>query len=241
MKKSLIQILNRVLRENKKVYTGLIGRIDTSYGLHCYMNNHMIYATTEDIPDFEPAPAAESYQKTVNTMLDTMKIDFIDIQIDIETLKAYKKEFKAASSKGGKKPYIIKINDGGKVNYIGINPAYLLDLLTFTGTDTIRINADGLKDKYYKLPFYSEGSENKGLLLPVNVNPKTDIEPEANQEVDILRAKNPVKGFKGVTTEKHTPEAAPEAKKEDKAPADDPAYLLAVWYAENVILKKKTA
>jgi hypothetical protein len=190
----------------------------------------MIYATTEDIPDFEPAPAAESYQKTVNTMFDTMKIDFIDIQIDIDALKAYKKEAKAAKSN---KPYIIKINDGGKVNYIGINPAYLLDLLTFTGTDTIRINADGLKDKYYKLPFYSEGSENKGLLLPVNVNPKTDIDPEANQEVDILRAKNPIKGFKGVTTENHTP----EAKKE----ADDPAYLLAVWYAENVILKAKTA
>lgn len=258
MKKSDIQILNRILRENKKSRPGLMGSIAGKYGSYYYMNTYMILASSEAAEGIEPARDTWDCDK----LFDTFNMELIDITIDLEALQAYKKEVRAAKAKD-KKPYIIAIhNYNGKKLFLGINPFSLYDLLKFTGTDKIRINAEGLKDGYYKLPFYAEGPDRKGLCLPVNVNPKNAIEPEANQEVDILRAKGLLKGEyrkavkKEATAEvkEAAPEVKPEAIKpaaemkeaietpEVKAPAaDDPAYLLAVWYAENIILKQKTA
>ena len=248
MKKSDIQILNRVLRENKKSRPGLMGSIA---GKNCnyYMNMYMILASSEAAEGIEPARDTWDCGKMFD---ETYNMDLIDVDIDMEALQAHKKEGKKLGN-GSKAPYIIKVNDGGKIIYIGINPAFLLDLLKFTGTDYIMINAAGLKEGYYKLPFYAGGAGRKGLCLPVNVNPRNaDKTPEVNQEVDILRATN--KKPAAVKTEAKEAaadvkqEAAPEVKPEAietpevKAPAaDDPAYLLAVWYAENILLKQKTA
>lgn len=250
MKKSDIQILNRILRENKKSRPGLAGSIAGKYGSYYYMNTYMVLASPEAAEGIEPARDTWDCDK----LFDTFNMELIDISIDLEALQAYKKEARAAKA-GSKKPYIIAIHDGGKMIFLGINPFFLYDLLKFTGTDKIRINAEGLKDGYYKLPFYAEGPDRKGLCLPVNVNPKNAIEPEANQEVDILRAKGLLKGeYRKAVKKEAAPEVKPEAIEpaaevkeaietpEVKAPAaDDPAYLLAVWYAENIILKQKTA
>jgi len=230
MKKSDIAILNRVLKENKKGRSGFIGYMEGKHGYTYYINSHMIYASIEKADGIEKAPEAFDCDK----MFDTFNMDLLDITIDLDALQAFKKENKKAGN-GSRAPYIIKINDGEKVTYLGFNPAYLLDILKFTGSDHIKINVDGLKDHFYKVPFYIEGEGRKALLLPVNINPhKADISIDHNQEVDIFRAKNPI--LKGVTTKEHKPEA-----KQPETKADDPAYLLAVWYAENVILKQATA
>jgi len=243
MKKSDITILNRVMKELKKERPGLMGTITGKYGYNYYMNMHMILATTEAVPEIEPAKDTFDLDK----MFDTFNMELIDITIDLEALKAFKKENKKAKN-GSRAPYIIKINDNDKYMYLGFNPCYVLDILTFTGTDTIKINAAGLKtDKgYYNMPFYVEAEGRKGLCLPINVNPKkADFTPEVNQEVDLLKAKGLLKGEYKKAVQKETEvkqEAAPEVKQENtEVKADDPKYLMAVWYAENVILKKNIA
>ena len=87
-------------------------------------------------------------------------IELTEIKIDLQELKYF---LKVNKPKKREKPipYVIKTPDG----YAGYNPQYLLDLLTFSGTDTIKYH-------YNKGLCYS--MDLNAAILPVNMRRDDD-------------------------------------------------------------------
>lgn len=82
---------------------------------------------------------------------------FSTLDINIEELRYYIKVAKPTKRGEIYKPFLIAIDNN---QYMGFNPLFLLDLIEYSGTNTIKYTANNA-------PIMSENE--KALLLPVNV------------------------------------------------------------------------
>lgn len=124
-------------------------------GGYAFLDGHRIFFT--DTP--EGFDLAEDHNKfNVDDFLKSANnADYTPIKIDIAEVRYLIK----VTKKSDRIPYIIRTADG----FAGFNPYFLLDLLEFSGVDTILYTGR-------KAPIFSENR--KALALPINLAWATD-------------------------------------------------------------------
>ena len=175
VRKSDLAILKRIIKDGTEAGHCILGRLVRNEAEYI-MSPHYGVVDTEN--KYDDLPESESTFDAARTFNETAKAanDGYTIKFDIQDLKAFKKE--NPLGKGYikcKAPYIVKIVDGKKELYAGFNPSFLIDVLTFTGTDEVKVAKEGFnKSKMLTAPAYMENGSRKALVLPVNVNPKLE-------------------------------------------------------------------
>lgn len=115
------------------------------------------------------------------SIIDAAKqANYKPLEIDVTDLKTFLKVCKP-KKRGANDPYVFKTPDG----YAAINPRYLMDLIEFSGDNTIL---------YCKRNAPVMNKEQTALVLPVNINPRGGIYTDADYE--IFRAKYFMEGVK---------------------------------------------
>lgn len=119
-----------------------------------FLDGHRIFFADDNMG----FPEAEEHQsfKLDDFMKSAKEPSFVNQDINVEELRYYIKVAKPTRRGETYKPFMIETRFG----FMGFNPVYLLDLIEYSGTNTIKYSA-------VNAPIFSYNE--KALLLPVNV------------------------------------------------------------------------
>lgn len=147
------KIIEKLLKSEPCKYNNAMQKAHPSANGYGFLDGYRVFFS-DDTFGYEVAEEQNRFR-----MLDNFKPaeGYTSIDINVEDLKYYIKVAKPRGKYGKYDPFIIETPDG----IAGYNPLYLLDLIEYTGSNTI---------KYYgnKEPIYADNG--KALLLPVNVS-----------------------------------------------------------------------
>ena len=188
VKKSDLAILKRILKDGEAYGGGhnLLGRLIRDDGEYIMSQHYGVFDAENKYDDLAASDSTFDTKTCFKTTAEAAK-DGYKITFDLEALKAAKKENTGRKSYD-KKPYLVKIIDGNKTEYAGFNPSFLIDVLTFTRTESVMIAKEGFnKAGNLTSPAYIDNGTRKALLLPVNVNPnkRPDIDNDVKLTVTI--------------------------------------------------------
>jgi hypothetical protein len=163
-KQAMLTMIKRVMRSDNKKYKPVLGKANpfclNSKNYFGFTQGYYVLASGDNF-GYDIATENERIK-----LEEFFKFDLLDTQrvrIDITELKAHCEETKRKNPE----PYIID----NKVLKIGLNPFYLLDVLTFNSTDCISMS---IKSPFDPVITMNDEKNTLGLLLPIRLHDKLE-------------------------------------------------------------------